>query len=243
MTKSGPILTARDREILSWVGDQYAATTEQIRFLMGRRAQGPTKEAGLVRLPAVERRMKRMQQLGVIEREKIFFKESAWIYLTPKGIRLMSRQYRYVQPSLFDHIAAVNEVRLHIEGALGRGKKWDWHSERFLRGEWGFDEQKKTQHVPDAELVVDRLIAIEVELSRKSEGRLRKIFNDLASHYDRIRYYVTDQTCAYIIDKIRLHPKRGQFDVFLLEDVRLANLGQKSHREVLTTPIPLDPPS
>jgi DNA-binding Lrp family transcriptional regulator len=241
MTKPGPVLTNRDQEVLTWIGDQYAATTEQIRFLMGRRAQGPTTEAGRVRLPAVERRMKRLEQYGVIEREKIFFNQPAWVYLTTKGLRLMSQPYRYLPPSLFDHLEAMNEVRLHIEGALTGRPDWQWHSERWLRYEWGLDEKRKNRHVPDAELVVDRLIAVEVELSRKSEGRLNKIFNDLASHYERIRYYVTEQSCGYVVDKISQHVKRDLFSVHLLEAVRLANLGQVDHRTVLKRSVPLNP--
>jgi hypothetical protein len=227
--------------MLSWIGDQYAVTTEQIRFLMGRLAQGPTKEAGLVRLPAVERRMQRLAQIGLIEREKIFFNQPAWIYLTTKGLRLMSQPYRYLQPSQFEHIEAVNEVRLHIEQVLARRSTACWRSERRLRYEWSFEEKKKTRHIPDAEIMGDRRIAIEVELSRKAETRLRRILNELASHYDSIRYYVSQETCAYVVDKISQHPKRQQFMVFKLADVRLANLGQKSHREVAQNPVPLDP--
>jgi hypothetical protein len=227
--------------MLSWIGDQYAVTTEHIRFLMGRLAQAPTKEAGLVRLPAVERRMQRLAQIGLIEREKIFFNQPAWIYLTTKGLRLMSQPYRYLQPSQFEHIEAVNEVRLHIEQVLARRSTAGWRSERRLRYEWSFEEKKKTRHIPDAEIMGDRRIAIEVELSRKAETRLRRILNELASHYDSIRYYVSQETCAYVVDKISQHPKRQQFMVFKLDDVRLANLGQQSHREVAQNPVPLDP--
>jgi hypothetical protein len=44
-----------------------------------------------------------------------------------------------------------------------------------------------------------------------------------------------------VVDKISQHPKRQKFMVFKLADVRLANQGQQSHREVAQNPVPLDP--
>lgn len=99
-------------------------------------------------------------------------------------MRLSATGFRTWSPNvtLLSHCAAVNDVRLHIEG---RSPECVWTSERELAREYG-----TKGHVPDGVVLLDgQSIAIEVKLTIKPEKRLRGILKNLASDYDAVLYY------------------------------------------------------
>lgn len=224
-------LTERDVVVLSWVGEQYAVTIDQLRVLMGRDARGETKESGIVSVGTAERRVKRWIELDVVEREKKFMNKPAWIWLTNEGLSLLPQEYRFSRPKLvkLPEFEWVNDTRLFVEQwGVEQGKKVRWRSERRIRYDWGRDPSKKDRHVPDAEAIVDgEVVAIEVELTPKSDKRIQKILKDLVKDYNSIWYFTNHQTYGFI-DR-----KRKQLSQEQQEQIRIYRLEETVQRDSL----------
>jgi len=112
--------------------------------------------------------------------------EVPWVIPTPKGMRLSGTGFRTWPPNvtLLKHLCTVNEVRLHIEA---RSPTAEWTSERELAR-----DNDTPSHLPDAVVLLDgQSIAIEVELTLKSERRLKAILNNLSSEHDAILYFTS----------------------------------------------------
>lgn len=158
--------------MLRWLAQQYAARTDHIQQLLGCRER------------QCQRVLARLRAHGLVTWRRILADETPWVAPTAAGIRLSGSGFRVWPPSvsLLGHMAAVNTVRLHIQA---RSEEAVWVSERELARDRG-----TRGHLPDGVVLLDgRSIAVEVELSRKSEKRLRRILNKLASEHDAILYY------------------------------------------------------
>src|SRR5205823_7329390 len=103
---------------------------------------------------------------------------------TNAGLRLSGHGFSLWRPhlALLAHVAAVNEVRLHVQR---RSAQAEWISERLLAR-----EREGTEHLCDG-LVLDggRRIAIEVELTVKSRKRVTAILDELSDRHDAVLYY------------------------------------------------------
>jgi hypothetical protein len=110
--------------------------------------------------------------------------DPTWVIPTTAGIRAAGYSFSAWRPrvGLLAHVAAVNEVRLHVER---QSPESEWISERLLALERG-----SGQHLPDGLAVVDRRrVAIEVELTVKSSKRTRAILDELAGRFDAVAYF------------------------------------------------------
>jgi hypothetical protein len=168
------LLTSRDIETLRWLAEQYAARTDHIQTLLG--CGGRQSQRVLARLRAHD----------LVTSRRLLANEVPWVTPTPKGMRLSATHFRVWPPNitLLKHLASVNDVRLHIEA---RSPAADWTSERVLAR-----ENDSRSHLPDAVVLLDgQSIAIEVELSLKSERRLKAILNNLSSEHDAILYFTS----------------------------------------------------
>ncbi len=83
---------------------------------------------------------------------------------------------------LLAHVAAVNDIRLHIQA---RAPESEWIPERLLAR-----ERQTGQHLPDGVVITEgRRVAIEAELTVKSQRRVTAILDELASRYDAVLYF------------------------------------------------------
>jgi hypothetical protein len=87
------------------------------------------------------------------------------------------------------HIQAITDVRILVERELRLG---EWECERLvaqrLTRTRGFADRG---HLPDAVLHTStERIAVEVELTLKSRGRLKDIVDELSLGYDQVWYFV-----------------------------------------------------
>lgn len=166
------LLTLRDIEVLRWLAEQYAARIDHVQALLGcgdRQCQ---------------RVLARLRAHSLVTWRRVLADEAPWVTPTSTGMRLSATDFRVWPPNvtLLKHLAAVNDVRLHIEH---RSPESAWTSERELAREHG-----TRGHLPDAMVVLDgQSIAIEVELTVKSERRLKTILNNLSSEHDAILYF------------------------------------------------------
>jgi len=179
--KGKKLIKPRDRIVLLWIAQQYAARLDQVQALLNRmpgkggRKVSPT---GLT-LSAVLQVVDRWVTLGLVEYKRIYDGEPGWVWLTPHGLAILQLPYARLAPkeSTFPHLYHINRVRLELER---RHPEYRWVSERTLRAaQPRREEGVRVPHLPDAHVYTPKLVTVEVELSPKSPQELDEIFTEL----------------------------------------------------------------
>jgi hypothetical protein len=166
------LLHRRDLELVGWLGEQYAARTDQLETLLD---CGPR---------TVQRVLSRLHDAGLVTTRRLLVGEPAWVIPTSTGLRATGHGFGVWQPriGLLAHTAAVNDVRLHIQA---RSPESEWIPERLLAR-----ERQAGEHLPDGVVLVDeQRVAIEVELTVKSQRRLTAILDELTGRFDTVLYF------------------------------------------------------
>jgi hypothetical protein len=166
------VLRRRDLVVLGWLGEQYGARTDQLELLMG---CGPR---------TVQRTVARLRAHGLVRSERMIVGEPAWVTPTGAGLAACGAGFGVWRPriGLLAHVAAVNDVRLHIQG---RAPGTQWVHERVLAKERGAGE-----HLPDGVAITEgQRVAIEVELTVKSRERVTAILDELTGRFDAVLYF------------------------------------------------------
>lgn len=169
---SSGLLRARDLEVLGWLGEQYGARVDQLEPLLG---CGPR---------TVQRVVHRLADHRLVQVHRLLYGKPAWVVPTGLGHRVTGDGFRAWSPNLglLAHVAAVNDVRLHIQG---RSSESVWVCERALAR-----DHRAGQHLPDGLVVLDgREMAVEVELTVKSAQRLESIIGELTTRYSTVLYF------------------------------------------------------
>src|SRR5450759_966208 len=99
------VLRRRDLELLGWMGEQYAVRVDQLEVLLG---CGPR---------TVQRTLVRLRCAGMVSVRRVLVGEPAWVLATAAGLRACGSSFGVWQPriGLLAHVAAVNDVRLHVQ--------------------------------------------------------------------------------------------------------------------------------
>ncbi len=190
--KGRTVISPRDLKVLNWVAEQYTATLDQVRLLLGRDPGKGSRAEGNLSESAARQVIARWRRLGYAEQQKLLTNSPPWIWLTREGLQQLGVSYQFYVPRLgaLAHLHAINVVRLYLE--LQRSES-NWKSERTLRTQQQFHVQGTiAPHLPDAELWTPRgTFAIEVEMTMKEHARLLNIIQELASNYSAVLYFVT----------------------------------------------------
>ncbi len=130
-------VSARDLELLRFIGEQYAVTLPQLARLMGRSER------------AARWLRERWQRAGWVEGRALLVGEPVYVWLTRKGQRLASLDYKLwaPNPGALQHVRAVADVRLWL---AGRRPEATWISERALAREQERASGRRHGHRPDA---------------------------------------------------------------------------------------------
>jgi hypothetical protein len=166
-------VSARDLAVLGWVSEQYAARLDHLTALIGLGER------------TARRTITRLRDAGLVEHRAMIAGQSGWVWLTPRGQRVVGDGFRCWRPrlGLLEHIAAVNSVRLHI---AARSPESEWVCERVLAR----DRQTPSEHVPDGVvLTAGQAHAVEVELTVKSMRRVEAILDGFAARFDTTVYF------------------------------------------------------
>jgi DNA-binding transcriptional ArsR family regulator len=166
------LLRRRDLELVRWLGEQYGARTDQLETLLD---CGPR---------TVQRVLARLRDAGLVTTRRLLVGEPAWVIPTSTGLRAAGHGFGIWQPriGLLTHVAAVNDVRLHIQA---RSPGSEWIAERLLAR-----ERQAGEHLPDGVVLVDgQRVAIEVELTTKSQRRLTAILDEITGRFDTALYF------------------------------------------------------
>ncbi len=191
--RSGMRLTERDIAVLEWIGQQYVVCLDQLQHLLGQRADRQTKDPGVLTLRRTRATVERWREAGLVHYQKILNSHLSFVWLSTRGIAHTGLGYRSFTPTAATllHHYSVNQARLFV---ASRRPEASWRSERHLRSLYQGRRQRarKVPHIPDGELCFagGGTVAIEVELTAKSLGRLVEIVDDLAGRYESIWYFV-----------------------------------------------------
>ncbi len=171
------LLRRRDIEVLGWLAEQYGARVDQLEVLMD---CGPR---------TVQRTVARLRGAGLVRTERVLAGEPAWVLPTAAGMTACNSGFGPWRPrlSLLTHVAAVNDVRLHIQG---RAPSTEWVPERVLAR-----DRLAGEHLPDGVAITDgRRVAIEAELTLKSRRRITANLDDLTVRFDAVLYFCAPST-------------------------------------------------
>jgi len=158
--------------VLCWLGEQYSARVDQLEILMG---CGPR---------TVQRVTGRLRDAELVTTRRLLVGDPAWIIPTGAGLRAAGQHFGTWQPrvGLLTHVGAVNDVRLHVQA---RSPESEWIPERLLAR-----ERQTGEHLPDGVVITDgRRVAIEVELTIKSQRRVTAILDELTARFDAVLYF------------------------------------------------------
>jgi hypothetical protein len=165
-------LRRRDLDVVVWLGEQYGARVDQLEALLD---CGPR---------TVQRVVGRLRDAGLVTVRRLLVGEPAWVIPTGAGLRATNLSFGMWQPriGLLAHVAAVNDVRLHVQA---RAPQSEWVPERLLAR-----ERLAGQHLPDGVVLTDgQRVAIEVELTVKSQRRVTAILDELSGRCDTVLYF------------------------------------------------------
>jgi hypothetical protein len=169
--------SARDLELLRFVGEQYAVTLPQLARLMGRSDH------------AARWLRARWQRAGWAQGRALLVGEPVFVWFTSRGLRAAGLEFKAWRPNpgALAHIAAVNEVRLYV---AERHPDAVWVSERELARELKHELGGFGAHRPDAMVLIDgRELAVEVELTLKRRARAERIMRELVARYGAACYF------------------------------------------------------
>jgi len=179
--KGKKLIKRRDRVVLPWIAEQYAARVDQVQELLSRmpgRGGKPVSPTGLT-MSAVLQVIDRWVVLGLVEYRRIYEGEPGWVHLTSFGLRALHLPYTMLTPAetTLPHLYHINRVRLDMER---RHPDFRWTSERTLRtGQTRREEGSVVPHLPDAQVRTPKLVGVEVERSPKSDKELDEILTEL----------------------------------------------------------------
>lgn len=206
--KGKKLIKPRDLVVLLWIAQQYAARLDHVQELLSRmpgRGGRQVSPSGLT-LSAVLQVVDRWVTLGLVEYRRIYDGEPGWVHVTPFGLRMLHLPFARHTPteSTLPHLHNINCVRLEVER---RHPGYQWVSERMLRAaQPRREEGSLVPHLPDAQVLQPKAVALEVERSPKSPKELDGILSELlmtgtltagAEHpliYTTVWYFVTEHT-------------------------------------------------
>lgn len=201
-------LTDRDLRCVRWIGEQYTVRFDTLQKLLGREPQQDHSAVpvhGVLSERNTRRAIRRWFDEDLVVYKKILFAEPGYVWLTALGLKAAHLDYKPYQPAVasLPHSHVLNELRLKLEGRYQA--RLTWVAERELRrGHERLDKDKRRGwHLPDAVVTLDqKAIAIEVELTQKTDRRLTETVERLTQQYQGVWYFVSDDVREAVVKAI-----------------------------------------
>jgi hypothetical protein len=211
---TGPQITPRLEALLRIVGQQGALRYDHVQRWLGRLSPEPTrmKQEAMLSTERTRKVLRPWIDEGLFCYRTIFARQLPWLWLSSKGLKYSGLQLRIYEPSPANlaHLCAINDIRLLL---ADRRPKDIWRSEREVRAELYSITEEAKRHMPDAELITEKgIIALEIELTIKSQKRLHEILLDLSANtrYYTIWYFAPDQVRQVLIEEIKKLPPKAR---------------------------------
>lgn len=177
-------LTKRDLEILYWINRMRYVTVNQVakKFKIG--------------IWYTYKRLKKLCDDEYLYSLRIFRNKPGVYICTQKGAEISGSNLwapkHYVNLANYEHDLKVVDLSIELE------RQGEWISMRELR------QDSKTDMIPDGVLIKDgKKIAVEVELTKKSERNLKKKmgYYKRSIDYDEIWYFVSSRVVYDAVEK------------------------------------------
>lgn len=204
----------RDQLTLTWIAEQYTATFKQVQRLLVLYSEEPASRKLLLSDTATRNALTRWQTLGFIEEpQRLWYHYTSFIWLARGGLSDLGLPYRHYVPKRgqVHHFAAVNEVRLSIQGAHSPDI---WIPRRTLvagselrqKGQTTEDEAPKERtFFPDSLLSLEGMenhVAVYVIEQPRSRQDVFLFTEGLLKRYQALRYYVCPEMLP-LVQEIR----------------------------------------
>lgn len=203
-------LTARDLEVLRFIGEQYAVRQDQLARLLKRPHTGQLSDSATRAVAA------RWEKAGLASSRKLMADSPRFFWLTLKGLKEVGLSFKTWAPTVasLDHIFWTNQVRLYVEE---RHPDLAWRAERYMRAGKPIQTiSDSAAHLADGELrSEDAVVGVEVELTSKSAPRRESIMRLLADQYATVWYFAPPRVLP------TLERTAGLLDVTVRERVRI----------------------
>lgn len=191
--------TARDRELLTWIAEQYILRLDLLQLLMDR----PRTTA--------RQWMSRMRDAGWLNFRPIFADQTTYMWITRSGLEQLGLEFSYWEPSVarVRHAHWVGYTRRVL---ARRHPEARWDCERYIwqriaqqRVEQQQARGKKPIHLPDAFLYMPDggTVIIEVELSAKSVERTAETMRYHLSGPESERFKVWYVVAPEVVPTVR----------------------------------------
>ncbi len=170
--REGALTHYRDLLVLRWLCEQYAARLDHLEVLTGR-CKGQ-----------VEALLRPMRTFGFVRMWRIVVGEPTWVLPTDAGLRRCELPYEEMTPrsTNLPHLAAVNEVRLHVQMHVPESV---WVSRREL-----MHGRHKGVCVPHGLVLFNgHRAAIEVRLDAEPVAVMSKRLERLERRFEQVYYY------------------------------------------------------
>ena len=210
---SGPVVTERDLNILRWIGTHGVVTPDQVA------AHFFTRQNGDVGRWAAYRRLRVLEQLGLLRRDRTFWRESTVLRITTAGARLIELDVRPAQLVMSEvrHALAVVDLLEKLLRRMPTGTTV--LTERQLRARRRHALRNDPAafglgRIPDAELILPnkKRVAVELDLSPKRSAVYEDILTTyLAQDYAAVWWYVA----AGVVLRLRTIVRSTQADDFV----------------------------
>lgn len=166
------LITKRDRELMRWVNLVGFATIGQIGEKMSMSNW------------AVYKRVKKLERNECLVSQRVYHGLPGVYRVTEQGTKCSGSHLpplRMVSKTTYDHDLTVTQLMLKLSKKMGG----ELTTERELRYQKTQDGIGQFGHIADAEIIIDsKKIAIEVEMTKKGNRRLRKIMTGYLKNFD-----------------------------------------------------------
>lgn len=198
------VLVERDFELFKWLNGFGFATVEQVANWMG------------VGLHVARARLRKLEGEGLLVRERLFFRGGAIVQVTKAGAAVASDDLKLVRNfnlSQFSHDSQLIDLSLKL--VKENPGSWFW-SARRIRHDLSIGGAGEKGHVADGYLVLENgnRYAVELELTRKSKSRVKKILGRFQTDFDikGVWYFCAPDVVGFMKDQI------GDDDLFKVEE-------------------------
>jgi len=189
---SGTQVTERDLAILKWVGRHGVVTPAQVAAHFFPRTDGTVGQW------AAYRRLRKLEEVGLLQRDRTFWREATVLRITKLGASMADVDVRPAKLVLADvpHSLAVVDLleRLLAKGPKGMTLVTEREMRVARRRDLRLDPTKiGVGRMPDAELhSAGKRIAVELDLTPKRSAVYEDIINSyMQQRYDYVWWYVS----------------------------------------------------
>jgi hypothetical protein len=202
-------ITARDAQVIRWLGEQFGARLDTLSVLLARHSPDQSRGAGQpLSLRSVRAQLGRWERQGLVTVARAL--GATWVTPTTKGLGIAGLPYKpwRMPVTQLRHVHAVGVVRLGYELVRSPDPSTmsTWICERQIWLERG---KSTATHVPDGKALIgptvgkdegpERTAWFEVELTRKTRARLEQIFSLPAADREGVYYFCPE----HLVEPIR----------------------------------------